>query len=148
MKKMRRMIPALCMLLVSAIMLSTASYAWFTMNEQVEATGMQVQAQAGGAMIIGTELLTESDQSWTADFATTSGNKKISPMTRLDGGWKVPADPELVDGTSGHYKGEDWDAAGTTGSLRAGCYGHHGCSQHSDGIQRQCLRHLPGQHGT
>ena len=115
MKKMRRMIPALCMLLVSAIMLSTASYAWFTMNEQVEATGMQVQAQAGGAMIIGTDLLTESDQSWTADFATTTGNKKISPMTRLDGGWKVPADPKLVDGASGHYTGTGWDAAGVTG---------------------------------
>ena len=47
MKKMRRMIPALCMLLVSAIMLSTASYAWFTMNEAVTATGMQVTAKAG-----------------------------------------------------------------------------------------------------
>ena len=30
MKKMRRLIPAIAMLLVSAVMLSTASFAWFT----------------------------------------------------------------------------------------------------------------------
>lgn len=46
MKMTRKLIPALVMLLVSAIMLSTASYAWFASNDKVTATGMSVNAKA------------------------------------------------------------------------------------------------------
>ena len=61
MKKMRRLIPAIAMLLVSAVMLSTASFAWFTMNETATATGMQVQAKASGNLLINTQGLTAAD---------------------------------------------------------------------------------------
>ena len=44
MKKTRKLIPALVMLLVSAIMLSTASYAWFASNLTVTAQDMSVTA--------------------------------------------------------------------------------------------------------
>ncbi|MBR5922221.1 MAG: hypothetical protein IKZ59_00340, partial [Clostridia bacterium] len=37
-------IPALCMLLVSAILLGTSTYAWFSMSTEVTATGMSVTA--------------------------------------------------------------------------------------------------------
>ena len=46
MKMTRKLIPALVMLLVSAIMLSTASFAWFASNDKVNATGMSVNAKA------------------------------------------------------------------------------------------------------
>lgn len=47
MKKMtRKLIPALAMLLISAVMMSTASFAWFTMNTEVTATGINVTAVA------------------------------------------------------------------------------------------------------
>ena len=46
MKLSRKLVPAIAMLLVSAVMLSTASFAWFSMNTTVSATGVQVQAQA------------------------------------------------------------------------------------------------------
>ena len=46
MKTTRKILPALVMLLVSAIMLSTASYAWFASNSTVAATGMQVKVKA------------------------------------------------------------------------------------------------------
>ena len=52
MKKMRRLIPAVAMLMVAAVMLSTASFAWFTMNDVVTASGMQVQAKAAGNLLI------------------------------------------------------------------------------------------------
>ena len=45
MKKMRKLIPALAMLLVSAVMMSTASFAWFSMNTSVTASGMSVTAK-------------------------------------------------------------------------------------------------------
>ena len=46
MKLTRKLIPAFVMLLVSAVLMSTASFAWFSMNETVEATGMKVTADA------------------------------------------------------------------------------------------------------
>ena len=45
MKKMRKLIPALAMLLVSAVMMSTASFAWFSMNTTVTADGMSITAK-------------------------------------------------------------------------------------------------------
>jgi hypothetical protein len=40
------------MLLVSAILLGTSTFAWFSMNTQVTATGMQVQAKAEDGIVI------------------------------------------------------------------------------------------------
>lgn len=52
MKKMRRLIPAIAMLLVSAVMLSTASFAWFTISTEAQATGMTVSAKASSSLLI------------------------------------------------------------------------------------------------
>lgn len=46
MKKTRKLIPALAMLLISAVMMSTASFAWFSMNKQVSATGFEITANS------------------------------------------------------------------------------------------------------
>ena len=45
-KSSNKFIVALVMLLISAISLSTASYAWFSMNKEVTATGMQITANS------------------------------------------------------------------------------------------------------
>ena len=126
MKKMRRLIPAIAMLLVSAVMLSTASFAWFTMNEKVEATGMTVQAKSDGTMVIDTKPLTALSTGWEAQFAPL-GNKKISPVsygtyhvasevatggdengiqidTTPSTGWFDAYKPELVDSMTGESK--------------------------------------------
>ena len=52
MKKMRRLIPAIAMLLVSAVMLSTASFAWFSMSTKATAQGMTVKAEADSSLLI------------------------------------------------------------------------------------------------
>lgn len=46
MKKFKKLIPALCMLLVSAVMLGSTTFAWFSMNTTVTASGMKVEATA------------------------------------------------------------------------------------------------------
>lgn len=48
----KRIIPAAAMLALSAVMLSTSTYAWFTMNKQVEMTGIAMSATAGEGMEI------------------------------------------------------------------------------------------------
>lgn len=52
MKKFKKVIPALCMLLVSAIMLGSTTYAWFSMNTTVNATGMQVTAKSNAVYLL------------------------------------------------------------------------------------------------
>ena len=51
-KNARKLIPAVAMLLVSASMLSTASYAWFSMNTSAAATGMKVEVAAPASILI------------------------------------------------------------------------------------------------
>ena len=45
-KSTRKLIPAFAMLLISAVMLSTASYAWFATNNTVRASGMGVKVNS------------------------------------------------------------------------------------------------------
>ena len=107
MKKMRRLIPAIAMLLVSAVMLSTASFAWFTMNDEVTTTGMQVQAKASGNLIIGTEKLTAASSGISVDFGGTK--KNLIPITLKDGVW-YDADGVNIDpiyGTIGTVKDDE-----------------------------------------
>ena len=51
------------MLTTSAVMLSTATYAWFTMNKEVSVTGMQVKAHAEEGLLIN-EVKTANDGNW------------------------------------------------------------------------------------
>lgn len=52
MKNTRKLIPALAMLIVSAVLLSTASFAWFTTNSNVKASSMEVKATTGANLYI------------------------------------------------------------------------------------------------
>ena len=49
---MKKLIPALVMLLVSAVVLSTASYAWFSTTDRVTAEGMKVTATAPASILM------------------------------------------------------------------------------------------------
>ena len=92
MKKMRKLLPAFAMLLVSAIMMSTASFAWFTMNETVTATGMTVTAKSSGGLVIasGINQYGTPDDSRFGDTADLSNSSdawnndatKIEPVSR------------------------------------------------------------------
>ncbi len=71
--KVRRLIPALCMLLVSAILLGTSTYAWFSMNTTVTANNMQVKAVADQGILIN-EVATANDPNWDNAANTTAGS--------------------------------------------------------------------------
>lgn len=49
---MRRIVPAAGMLIVSAAMLASSTYAWFTMNKEVSVTGMMMRTQVGSNLLI------------------------------------------------------------------------------------------------
>lgn len=48
----RKLVPAVAMLTTSAVMLSSATYAWFTLNKEVEVTGLSMSATASDALEI------------------------------------------------------------------------------------------------
>lgn len=50
---MKKLIPALCMLLVAACLMGTSTYAWFAANLEVTASGMSVKAVSDGGLAIG-----------------------------------------------------------------------------------------------
>lgn len=67
MKKFKKLIPAFCAMLVSAAMLGTSTYAWFSVNKKVEASGMSVTAMANTQYFV---ISTDSNS-----FAATDANK-------------------------------------------------------------------------
>lgn len=82
-KNARKLIPAVAMLLVSASMLSTASYAWFSMNNKVTAGGMNVNAIAPGNL----EISNNAADKKYANTATSTDSTKaaLAAVSSSDG---------------------------------------------------------------
>lgn len=95
-KNARKLIPAVAMLLVSATMLSTASFAWFSMNSQVEATGMQVQVNAPGSIVISGD-----NTNWDSTYEFTTPAVTLGHASSSTGVEFFAIDPGsiAVDGT-------------------------------------------------
>ncbi len=70
---MKKLIPALALLLISAVVLSTSSFAWFSMNTKVSANGMEVKAAASRNLLI-------SDTSGSGYKSTVGLAKEVATM--------------------------------------------------------------------
>ena len=83
----RKFVPALALLLISAVMVTTATFAWFSMNTRVTATGMQMETEAGDNVLIAND--TSTTQAAPASFGnalTVSGNAaKLRPVSTVNG---------------------------------------------------------------
>ena len=75
MKKFRKLIPALCMLLVSALFVGTSTYAWFSMNKTVTATDMKVTAKSNSTYL----LIGDDENAPTIQAAKTTTVKASAP---------------------------------------------------------------------
>jgi len=89
---MKKLIPAIVMLLVSAVVLSTASYAWFTVSANVTASGMKVTASAPTSVVISNVATGEGKWGYTyngwsssIDFATADGANKLYAASSTTG---------------------------------------------------------------
>lgn len=81
MKKTLKLIPALAMLLVSAVLVSTTTYAWFSMNNRVTVTGMTVRTKVSSNLLI-------SEDTTEANFTTTISQSRsalLEPASTTDG---------------------------------------------------------------
>ena len=80
-KAMRKMIPAVIMLLISAMLVGTSTYAWFSMNKTVTVTGMTVKAKGSDNVMISVDN-TEANFGYGIN-QTRSGN--LEPASSANG---------------------------------------------------------------
>jgi hypothetical protein len=78
----KKIMASASMLLVSAFMLSSATYAWFTMNKTVTVNGMEMKTQVGSNLLI-------SDNNYEADYSTTALTQSraalLEPVSSVSG---------------------------------------------------------------
>lgn len=105
MKKMRKIIPAFAMLMVAAIMMSTASFAWFSLGTTATATNMQIQAQADSSLVISLDATTAAFLTADASVEFAAATNVLTPATHddtYDYGLKTITNAtEAVDPSSG-----------------------------------------------
>lgn len=73
---MKKLIPALCLLLISAILMGTSTYAWFSMNTTVTATNMKVKAVAEQGILIN-EVPAANSPTWDNEATTNQATAGI-----------------------------------------------------------------------
>lgn len=85
MKKFKKLIPAFCLLLVSAVLMGTSTFAWFSMNKTVTATGMQVTAKSDNPFLIiaAGDTIDGDSLNRTATSANTADLAPVMPKTTL-----------------------------------------------------------------
>ncbi len=81
MKMTRKILPALAMLIVSAIMLSTASFAWFAQNNSVEASGMNVKVQSTASFLQINNQATDHATDTTKQFSDSAVAANTNTVT-------------------------------------------------------------------
>ncbi len=109
MKFTRKLIPAVAMLVVSATMMSTASFAWFSMNRTVTATGMQATAVSPINLLI--KGADDTDFATSATVTSSNPTLPLTPMSTVN-----PVDPAtfyaVVDGVINNGAGGKVEANG------------------------------------
>lgn len=113
MKKMRKLLPAFAMLLVSAIMMSTASFAWFSMGTTATATGMEVTATASSSLIISKVATLDALKAANQTVELGAATSNLKPATHND-------DPDITSASGLVRPKEEGDIDAGTGAMLAG----------------------------
>ena len=105
MKKFKKLIPALCMLLVSAVMLGSTTFAWFSMNNTVTATGMEVAAKSDELFLAIKYGSTYKKELLPVDHGTVAGGTG----THTD----ITSAADMTDNTKWYYAYSDKNTLST-----------------------------------
>lgn len=70
-KNMRKLVVATCLLLVSAVLMGTSTYAWFAMNTNSKADGLEVEAYSDSLYL---EISQSVDSGYAANTSFTTNN--------------------------------------------------------------------------
>jgi hypothetical protein len=88
-KGLKKLIPAAGMLMLSAAMLGTSTFAWFTMNKEVSVTGMTVHTTVESNLLISNDSLSSTSKNADSSFSTATLTQTIEkilePVSTDDG---------------------------------------------------------------
>lgn len=121
MKKFKKLIPAFCAMLVSAAMLGTSTYAWFSVNKKVEANGMSVTAQANTQYFVVLNSVTGNN--FTAEGKTETTTTTLTAPTAGGIGGKsdkvypaayTPTELSLAAGGEAKVQANNWYTGGVS----------------------------------
>ncbi len=110
----RKLIPAVSMLTVSAVMLSTATYAWFTMSREVEVRNIQMTAtvpediQISLGKVYGDSAASAASTSESYELTNSTGWLKLNSSTGM-----AEAPREGKSGETGFDKNHELDWSNT-----------------------------------
>lgn len=122
MKSMKKLIPAIAMLLVSAVLLGTSTFAWFSMNNKVTVTGMTITTSVQSNLLVGkvgegtgtAGALVEEDLKATATQTVTG---VLQPVSSVNGTAFYYVDTTKVNGDGSSTPGTGvytlWDGSST-----------------------------------
>lgn len=121
---MKKLIPAIVLLLISAMIMATASYAWFSMNNKVTVSGMEVKTKVSNNLLIdnyASGSWATNDSTFKAfDTQTIDSNNVIVPVSTVNGVNFFYVDPTNVAGDGNATT--DTYIAYTDSSALAGIY--------------------------
>ena len=100
---MKKIIPALALLLVSAVMLATSSFAWFSMNTTVTVTGMSVSTRISDNLQIANDTIDSNAKK--ADNLFQNGLNQTAEVNPTVEGILEPV--STVDGVAFFYTATD-----------------------------------------
>lgn len=81
---MKKLFSAICMTLVAASMFASSTFAWFSLNTQVQATGMQITAKSDSIFLV-INTGASFDSTGTATSVTTASSAtQLRPVSHAD----------------------------------------------------------------
>ena len=78
----RKLLPAAGMLAVSASMLATSTYAWFTMNKEVQVNGLQMKTKVGSNLLISSDNI---EANYSSDRVVFARQALLEPVSTVSG---------------------------------------------------------------
>lgn len=120
MKNFRKLIPAVCMLLLAAVMAGTSTFAWFSMNTTVTAGTMAVSATAPTNLRI-CKTNSDNDRDWSGALSLTDSLKTMVPVSCDNTNstlafYKVEANGDKIGYDDGVYKEDTTFKTATAGT--------------------------------
>ena len=81
---MKKLIPAIALLVISSLLLSVASYAWFSMNTTVSATNMSVKATTSKNLVIKLSETPDTPLAWNQSVSAATTLTSMLPVSTSD----------------------------------------------------------------
>ena len=89
MKKFKKLIPAMVMLLIATMLMGTTTYAWFSMNNKVTVTGMEIRTKVSNNLFVASKALNtttvEADSAFNSYLNYTTAAALLEPVSTIDG---------------------------------------------------------------